>query len=295
MKAKNRVIAMLVAVFVAVAMMPFAVMEVSANTEVNMFKGVICMGKTVSHTMSSDIESGYFHFMNDQYSDEEVSVSGKTFSWHFTSDLEALGESGYFLIKCKDGKTYESEPITIKYDITGSDFSDNISDHYLKDLTYTGKALKQKSFEIDLGPIYFTQKDFTITYKNNVNVGKATMILKGKGDLVGSTTLTFNIRPKGTTAKAPKKGKKSFTARWARQKTKMKKYRITGYQVQYSTTKNFSSDVKNVYVKGYKKTSRKIKGLAKKKVYYVHVRTYMKVGGKYYYSTWSKTKAVKTK
>lgn len=50
-----------------------------------------------------------------------------------------------------------------------------------------------------------------------------------------------------------------------------------------------------VTVKGYKKTSKTIKKLKAKKKYYVHVRTYKKVGTVKYYSSWSKTKSVKTK
>lgn len=52
---------------------------------------------------------------------------------------------------------------------------------------------------------------------------------------------------------------------------------------------------KTVTVKGYTKTSKKISKLKKKKTYYVRVRTYKKVGKTTFYSTWSKTKHIKTK
>ena len=50
-----------------------------------------------------------------------------------------------------------------------------------------------------------------------------------------------------------------------------------------------------VKIKKYSKTSKKIKQLRSKKKYYVRIRTYLKTGGKTYYSAWSKTKTVKTK
>jgi hypothetical protein len=75
----------------------------------------------------------------------------------------------------------------------------------------------------------------------------------------------------------------------------MPKAKVTGYQVQYSTNKTFKTGAKTVTVKGATKTSRKISGLKKTTTYYVRVRTYMSVGGRYYYSKWSAVKSVKTK
>jgi len=74
----------------------------------------------------------------------------------------------------------------------------------------------------------------------------------------------------------------------------MPKARVTGYQVQYSLKKDFKS-AKAVTVKGYKATAKKITRLSAKKTYYVRVRTYMKTGGKTYYSSWSKVKTARTK
>ena len=67
------------------------------------------------------------------------------------------------------------------------------------------------------------------------------------------------------------------------------------WNVQVATDKNFKSVVKTVKVKGWKKTSKRIKGLKKKTVYYVRVRTYMKASGGTFYSKWSKVKKIKTK
>ena len=83
--------------------------------------------------------------------------------------------------------------------------------------------------------------------------------------------------------------KKKMTVKWKKQ-TKL----TTGYQIQYSTSKNFKGAKTQTITKN-KKTSCIIKKLKSKKKYYVRVRTYKKVKGKKYYSKWSKVKSVKTK
>lgn len=292
MTVKKRIISLVVAVFMVLAMIPMASQEAYADDTFNMADGTILLGNTVTKDLSSYTSSPIkwaaldedFGYVN--YDAHKVEIQANLEFWNF-------GRSGRLHVEFQNGKVMESELITVKLDIGQLEFFESVPD-----LTYTGKAVKHKKLKFTFGPEpaqAVLGEDFTVTYKNNVKVGKATVILKGKKYLVGSKTMTFNILPKGTTAKAPKKGKKSFTARWARQKAKMNKARITGYQVQYSTDKKFKTGVKNKYVKGYKKTSKKITGLKKKTIYYVRIRTYMKVSGKYYYSTWSKVKSVKTK
>ena len=67
----------------------------------------------------------------------------------------------------------------------------------------------------------------------------------------------------------------------------------SGYQITYATNKSFKN-AKSVSVSS-KKTSAVIKNLKKGKNYYVKVRSYKKIGGKKYYSVYSKVKTVKTK
>ena len=62
---------------------------------------------------------------------------------------------------------------------------------------------------------------------------------------------------------------------------------VTGYQVAYSTSKEFKA-AKTKNISNYKTTSLTIKSLKSKTTYYVRVRTYKKVSGKTYYSDWSK-------
>lgn len=102
--------------------------------------------------------------------------------------------------------------------------------------------------------------------------------------------LSSKPKPKATSIKKLKKGKKSFKITWA------KVSGVTGYQIQYSTSSKFKAkSAKSVTVKGAKNTSKTIKSLKGGKKYYVRVRTYKTVNGKKYYSSWSKTKSITPK
>ena len=166
----------------------------------------------------------------------------------------------------------------------------------LKDKKYTGKKIKQSVTLKFNNTKMKAGTDYKITYKNNKNVGTATMTIKGLGKYYGTYTVTFKINPKPATISKITPAKKSATIKWKAVKTKMSKKKITGYKIQYSTSSKFKkSATKTKTIKGATKTSVKIKNLKSKKKYYFRIRTYMKVDGKTYYTTWSKTKNVKVK
>lgn len=110
-----------------------------------------------------------------------------------------------------------------------------------------------------------------------------------KGNTSTSTaTLQSASKPKKPTIKSLKKGKKSFILQWKKLKD------VKGYQVQYSTSKKFKK-AKKVNIKKSSTTKLTVKKLRKKQKYYVRMRSYKVVNGKKVYSSWSKTKTVKTK
>ena len=81
-----------------------------------------------------------------------------------------------------------------------------------------------------------------------------------------------------------------FTVKWK------KKTKITGYQIQYSTSSKFNKkSTKTVKIKKAKTTSKKISDLKSSKKYYVRVRTYKNSKKKTDYSAWSKKKSITTK
>lgn len=159
--------------------------------------------------------------------------------------------------------------------------------------TYTGKALKPKVTVKVGSKTLKSGTDYTVSYKANTKVGKATITIAGKGAYTGKVTKTFKIVPKKTGISKVTGAKKAVTVKWKKQKAQ-----ADGYQIKYSTKKSMKS-AKTKFVKGAKKTSVKLTKLKSGKKYYVQMRTYknVKVNGKTvkYYSGWSTAKAVRVK
>lgn len=137
--------------------------------------------------------------------------------------------------------------------------------------------------------------DYNVSYSKGMkNVGKYTVKVTFKENYSGSKSMTYSINPKGTSVSKVTAAKKGFKVTWKKQKTQ-----TTGYQVQYSTDKNFKKNNKTVTISKNSTTSKSVGKLKAKKKYYVRVRTYktVKFGGKSVklYSGWSKAKSVTTK
>ena len=63
----------------------------------------------------------------------------------------------------------------------------------IKDAEYTGKAITRK-IKVKNGKTVLTAgRDYTVSYKNNVNKGTASVIIKGKGNFKGKVEKTFEI------------------------------------------------------------------------------------------------------
>lgn len=155
--------------------------------------------------------------------------------------------------------------------------------------TYDGKA-KQPSVTVkDSSGKIIDSQNYTVVYHNNANVGFASVTIELKGIYTGTITRTFQILPKGTAISGKiTANHKGFLVKWKKQKKN-----ISGYQVQYSTSKKFKK--KATVIKTVKKKSAtrlKVTKLKPGKKYYVRVRTYKTVKGIKYCSKWSKSKKV---
>lgn len=104
------------------------------------------------------------------------------------------------------------------------------------------------------------------------------------GAVVSQYTSITN--PKLNSAKST--SKKKIKASWS------KVGGASGYQVMWSTYKNFSKNYKTKSVTS-KYLSKTVTAAQSKKTYYVRVRAYKTINGKKVYSSWSNTKKVKTK
>ncbi len=125
------------------------------------------------------------------------------------------------------------------------------------------------------------------------NVGKYAIKVTFMGNYSGTQTLYFTIAPKTSAISKVKAKSKGFTFKWKKQNTQ-----TTGYEIQYSKSSKFKKAITETISKNAKR-SKTVSNLKAQKKYYIHVRTYktVKIDGvaTKIYSSWSKSKEVKTK
>lgn len=81
---------------------------------------------------------------------------------------------------------------------TTADTRKNIADAQISvaSCTYSGKSLKPKVTVKLKNKSLKAGTDYTLSYKNNVNAGKGTVTIKGKGNYKGTKAKNFTIQPK---------------------------------------------------------------------------------------------------
>ena len=119
--------------------------------------------------------------------------------------------------------------------------------------------------------------DYILSYKNNKNIGTATVTIKGIKNYYGTITRTFKIiPPKATGLKTKKRTTTSLTVSWS------KKSGISGYEVFMAVRKSGTySKIKTITKTST--TSLTKSGLTPGKTYYFKVRTYKVISGKKVY------------
>ena len=125
----------------------------------------------------------------------------------------------------------------------------------------------------------------TTTGTKNISVTKGTYYLRGYAPAASKIKYTFKSKA-ASVSSVKNSASKTITVKWK------KVSGVTGYQIQYSTKSDFSSQ-KTVTVKKASTVSTKIKSLKKGMKYYVRVRSYVTIDGKKCCSEWSAKKAVK--
>ncbi len=154
-----------------------------------------------------------------------------------------------------------------------------------KTLTYTGSSLSP-TVTVTYGSIKLVKNvDYTVSYKNNKEVGTATVTVTGKGRYFGVLTTNFTItlgqaRISKVTGKSKSLEVKLSSVKGA-----------SGYEYSYSTKSKSGFKV----ITSTSKTTYVISKLSKAKYYYVRVRAYRSVSGKKVYGPYSTVIKAKTK
>ena len=218
---------------------------------------------------------------------KKVFTSGKTVK--INADLQPEGLPFLFPIDMQSGSPY-TFPVTpiwgkeVDAGKTEKSIS-SLSISKVSDYTYTGKARKPSVTVKDSDYTLKKGTDYTLSYKNNKDIGTASITIKGKGKYTGSKTIQFKIVPKKSTLKVTKKSETKAKFTWAAVDGAEK------YQIYYSTD---GKKYKKLATVSGGKTSVTISKLDFDKYdYKFKIRSYGTDDGKKYYSSFSKTVTVK--
>ena len=100
-------------------------------------------------------------------------------------------DSDLLLIVDEESEQRKYGLLRISDNISISDAEVKLSD---AKYTYTGKAVKVKIDSVVVDGVTLKEgKDYIVSYKNNVKVGKATVVITGKGDYKGTCSANFEI------------------------------------------------------------------------------------------------------
>ena len=133
-----------------------------------------------------------------------------------------------------------------------------------------------------------TGTDFTVSYKDNVKEGTATVTITGAGNYTGIINTTFTI----TAAPGKDDSGKDDSGKDDSGKDNSGKDNSGKDDSDKGNQNSSMKKAKTLTVKG-SATRATLKKLVSKKKYYVRIRTYKVVSGKKYYSKWSSKKSVK--
>lgn len=171
-----------------------------------------------------------------------------------------------------------SEPV----DLSGAVVSEIPAEEYFGDELLPPLDVKLGSVMLEEGT------DYDVTYSDNIYAGKASATITGIGNYTGSITVNFNIYPKNPDTISAKPASKSITLEWSGDNG------AEGYKIYRKDIYNGSyKRIKTIPDGGT--TSYKNTKLLTDHEYYYRIRSYVKIDGKTYYSSYTSLTAATMK
>ena len=189
-----------------------------------------------------------------------TNYSGNYDIWQFSSTGKISGVSGD--VDCNFMYTFKQDKLEVE-DIAAK--------------AYTGSAIEPTPVVTCDKKRLVKDTDYTITYKNNIEIGKASLTVKGKGNYAGySKTVNFNIVPvKSAGMEMTSRGTDSISLKWD------KTPQATGYRIQVYRSSGWQ-------IAGYTTdTTFVVKNLSSASNYSFRVRAYKAVDKVNYYGAYS--------
>ncbi len=220
----------------------------------------------VTNTYTADLSKGTYYVKISKYSD----YTGKyKLSWNLKVKVSRPND-----LRVTSRKTTSLKLAWNKVSgVSGYQIQRKVGSKY-KHIAYTSK-------------IYYTVKDLKSATNYALRV-RAYKTIDGKKYFSSWRNLTTPTKPSKVSIKTPSTNSKhQIIVKWKALT------RGSGYQVQFSKKKNFSSVIATKTVSGKTKTSYTGKKFTKGRTYYVRVRGYKTVDGTKYYGAWSNVKSIK--
>ena len=154
------------------------------------------------------------------------------------------------------------------------------------DKTYSGQPIAQRVTVANGNTVLREGIDYTISYSNNTNPGKATLTIVGTGDYTGTIRKTFIITPRKVSGlKLASAGRKDLKLTWNKEKG-VDGYKVYMYDSSKKTYKYLGQTSKNTYT---------VKNLKEAKDYKFKVRAYKTIDKKQKYGSYSSVLKTGTK
>lgn len=171
--------------------------------------------------------------------------------------------------------------VTQTYKITKAPISEMVFT-YNNRAVYTGKK-RYADLTVENGNTVLRKNvDYVVTYRNNVNIGKASIVVQGRGNYSGKKTLRFTIIPKKASFTVVKQLRSYVKLKFGNVKG------ISGYTLYFAKDSDFTNQQKF----NTAKHSMILRGMDRGKFYYLRLRTFKIVNGERIFSKYSKTKKI---
>lgn len=225
---------------------------------------------------SGDMDNAYYYFLVDYITLK--SQDGYSAAHTISKELSA---DEYYIYNYSDNYSdfaydYDAQPLLSTATVSLSAYS----------YTYDGNAKKPSVTVTDINGVQLVQDmDYTVSYSGNIQPGKATVKITGKGDYAGmSTQRTFIIIPPKMGSISLKSGTRTsstLTLSWSKPAAT-----VNGYQLQiykngaWTTLKTITSA---------STTSYKVTGLSPSAEYQFRIRSYRTISKINHYGAYSNT------
>ena len=201
----------------------------------------------------------------------------------YSGNLNASTDKAKGKVTIKGVGNYKDTTV-VEFVINPAQISSTVANE-IPDKVYTGSALIA-SISLKYKDKSVSSTNYTYEYIGNVNTGKATIKITGKGNFTGTKNIYFNILPRDVKdVKQTKATNSSVTLTWAKSAGGVSGYKIYSYNASTKRYKYIGSTSKNTYT---------VSKLSAGSDYSYVVSAYKTVGSAKYEGKYSMTCSAKT-